>query len=54
MKRSVTLTKNGFIAAEKFGWTPEQVDEQPAYLIDWILSIGVIVDEVKANKSDSK
>jgi hypothetical protein len=37
-----------FLLAERFGWTPAQVDEQPAVLIDWLLSIGTIVDEVKA------
>lgn len=25
--------------ADKFGWTPNQVDEQPAILMDWLLAI---------------
>lgn len=44
-----------YLAADKFGWTPSQTDEQPAYLVDWLLAISVIVDEVKAKRSnDSK
>jgi hypothetical protein len=42
-----------YTAAEKFGWTPDQVDEQPAYLIDWLISIATLVDEVKAKQIDS-
>mgnify|MGYP006289880755 CR=1 FL=1 len=37
-----------YIAAEKFGWTPNEVDEQPAYLLDWILAIANVHEEVKA------
>lgn len=40
-----------FILAERFGWTPTQVDEQPAATLDWIIAIGNIVDEVKKNQS---
>lgn len=36
--------------AERFGWPPTVVDEQPAALLDWLLSIGQIVDEVKADE----
>lgn len=25
--------------AKEFGWTPTEVDEQPAYLLDWLLLI---------------
>lgn len=42
-----------YLAAEKFGWTPQQFDEQPAYLVDWMLSIARMVEEVKAKKLDS-
>ena len=35
--------------ADRFGWTPLQVDEQPAVLLDWLLAIGEVVDEVKAS-----
>jgi hypothetical protein len=37
-----------FLLAERFGWTPSQVDEQPAALLDWLIAIGNIVDEVKS------
>ena len=37
-----------YLAAEKFGWTPNEVDEQPAYLLDWILAISNAHEEVKA------
>jgi hypothetical protein len=36
-----------FICADRFGWTPEQVDEQSAVKLDWILRIAGVVDEVK-------
>jgi hypothetical protein len=37
-----------FMLAERFGWTPTVVDEQPAVLLDWLLAIGQVVDEVKS------
>jgi hypothetical protein len=40
-----------YLMADRFGWTPSQVDELPAYLHDWLLVIGKTVDEVKAEKS---
>jgi hypothetical protein len=40
-----------FLLAERFGWTPTQVDEQPAVLVDWLIAIGNTVDEVKNQKS---
>ena len=39
-----------YLAAEKFGWTPSQVDEQPAYLLDWILAIANVHEEVRAEQ----
>jgi hypothetical protein len=30
------------------------VDEQPAYLIDWLLAIGSIVEEVKAEQANKR
>jgi len=36
--------------AERFGWTPEQVDNLPASTADWLLAIGKVVDEVKAER----
>jgi hypothetical protein len=40
-----------YIAAERFGWTPAEVDEQPAHLIDWILAIANAHEEVRAEQS---
>ncbi len=37
-----------FYFAERFGWTPAQVDDQPAVLLDWLQGIGGIVDQVKS------
>jgi hypothetical protein len=34
--------------AERFGWTPEQVDNLPAETADWLLAIARITEEVKA------
>jgi hypothetical protein len=39
-----------FVLAERFGWTPTQVDEQPAYLLDWMVAILSVTEEVKASK----
>ena len=39
-----------YLAADKFGWTPSQVDEQPAVLLDWILSIAGVINEVQNEK----
>jgi len=36
--------------ADRFGWTPTEVDEQPAILLDWLIGISGIVEEVKADK----
>lgn len=36
--------------AEKFGWTPEQVDNLPAPTVDWLLAIAGVVDEVKVER----
>lgn len=42
------------MAADRFGWTPNEVDEQPAYLVDWLLSISSVVEQAKAKRLDSK
>jgi hypothetical protein len=36
-----------YLCADRFGWTPTVVDEQPAYLIDWVLAIARTVKEVE-------
>jgi hypothetical protein len=33
--------------AERFGWTPDQVDNLPAPTADWLLAIATTVDEVR-------
>jgi cobalamin biosynthesis protein CobD/CbiB len=35
--------------AERFGWTPAQVDDLPAYLSDWLLAIAGTIEQVKAD-----
>lgn len=40
--------------AEKFGWTPEQVDNLPAGTADWLLAISAMVEEVKAERLEDK
>jgi hypothetical protein len=37
-----------YAMAERFGWTPEQVDNLPAGTADWLLAIARITEEVKA------
>ena len=36
-----------FLFADRFGWTPEVVDRQPARLVQMLLAIGNIVEEVR-------
>jgi hypothetical protein len=38
-----------FLCAKEFGWTPLQTDEQPAYLIDWLLAINNMIGGINAN-----
>jgi hypothetical protein len=33
--------------ADRFGWTPQQVDDLPAQTADWLIAIARTVDEVK-------
>jgi len=33
--------------AERFGWTPEQVDNLPAGTADWLIAIGATVDRLE-------
>ena len=35
--------------ASKFGWTQQQIQEQPAVWLDWVLHIDGVVQEVRAN-----
>ena len=36
--------------ADRFGWTPEQVDELPAGQADWLIAIAATVEQVKADR----
>lgn len=38
--------------ADRFGWTPAQVDELPAVTADWLINIAGVIEEVKAEKSN--
>jgi hypothetical protein len=38
--------------AERFGWTPEQVDNLPAYTADWMLAISATIDQIKAKQME--
>jgi hypothetical protein len=37
--------------AERFGWTPRQVDELSPEQADWLIAIGVTIDKIKAGGS---
>ena len=37
--------------ADRFGWTPEQVDELPAGTADWLLAMAGAVEEVKIERA---
>lgn len=36
--------------ADRFGWTPEQVDNLPVETADWLIAIATTVDSVKADR----
>lgn len=39
-----------FFFAERFGWTPAEVDELPAYLASRMPGVAVVTDEIKAER----
>jgi hypothetical protein len=39
--------------ADRFGWTPDQVDDLPATTADWLLAIGTTIDKVRAERLDT-
>ena len=41
-----------YSCASKFGWTPEQTDNAPAALVDWMLMISTSYDKIKAEKGN--
>jgi hypothetical protein len=40
--------------ADRFGWTPEQVDELPAGRADWLLAIANTVEQAKIEQMEKK
>jgi hypothetical protein len=38
--------------ADRFGWTPEQVDNLPAATADWLLALAGAVEEVKVERAE--
>jgi hypothetical protein len=43
-----------YVMADKFGWTPEQVDNLPASSADWLLAITGMVETVRADRLDKE
>jgi len=41
-----------FIAAKEFGWTPNELDEQPAVIVDWLVAIATAHSEAEAERID--
>jgi hypothetical protein len=39
-----------FQMADRFGWTPDQVDNLPASTADYLLAIAATVEQVKADR----
>jgi hypothetical protein len=37
--------------ADRFGWTPQQVDELPAETADWLIAIAGTIDKIRAGDS---
>jgi hypothetical protein len=37
--------------ADRFGWTPDQVDNLPAGTADWLMAIAATVDTVNADRA---
>jgi hypothetical protein len=43
-----------FKFADRFGWTPEQVDNLPAGRADWLLAIAATVESVKNEEIEKR
>lgn len=41
-----------YVAADKFGWTPNELDEQPAWLVDWLFAIAAEADKARVKSND--
>jgi hypothetical protein len=40
-----------FQMADRFGWTPDQVDNLPAETADWLLAIAGTIEKIRAGDS---
>jgi len=51
LKEGESLPKEwrDYILATRFGWTKQQIDEQPAVWLDWLIAIDSTVEEAKAS-----
>jgi hypothetical protein len=43
-----------YTMAERFGWTPEQVDNLPASTADWLIAIATVVEQTKVEGLQDK
>jgi hypothetical protein len=43
-----------FKFADRFNWTPEQVDNLPAGRADWLLAIADTIEEVKIEQMEKR
>lgn len=39
--------------ADRYGWTPSQVDAESAYYLDWILAIGNVKNEIESERNSN-
>jgi hypothetical protein len=42
-----------YLCAKEFGWTPEEVDNQPLSIVTWVLAISNAVKEVEIERQSS-
>jgi hypothetical protein len=40
-----------FQMADRFGWTPQQVDELPAETAEWLIAIASTIEKIRAGDS---
>jgi hypothetical protein len=38
--------------ADRFGWTPAQVDDQPAVILDRLREVTILVEEMRQEEAD--
>lgn len=39
--------------ADRFGWTPEQVDDQPQWFLSRAAEVAAVLDEVRAENAEA-